>query len=81
MVPHSVLIPTRLALRIDRSMDGIMSQVRGEDEAMEVDEEGRDVEGEEDDNDKDGKGEEEEEDMPDDLNLDNTQEVRDLYHR
>jgi len=58
------------------------SQVRGEDEAMEVDEEGRDIEGEEDDNDKDkdGKGEEEE-DLPDDLNLDNAQEVRYLSSR
>eukprot|EP00903_Cladosiphon_okamuranus_P014927 g13820.t2 len=46
-------------------------EVRGEDEAMEVDEEGRDLEGEEEqdeDRDRDGKGEEE--DMPDDMNLD-----------
>ncbi|CAB1097864.1 unnamed protein product [Ectocarpus sp. CCAP 1310/34] len=47
-------------------------EVRGEDEAMEVDEEGRDVEGE---NEKDGQGDEEgENDIPDDLNLDNAQE-------
>lgn len=43
---------------------------------MEVDEDGRDVDGEEED--EAGKGEEEEEDMPDDLNLDNAQEVRAL---
>ncbi|CAM9757632.1 unnamed protein product, partial [Ectocarpus sp. 13 AM-2016] len=46
-------------------------EVRGEDEAMEVDEEGKDVEGEE----KDGEGDEEGDgEIPDDLNLDNAQE-------
>ncbi|CAM9165037.1 unnamed protein product [Ectocarpus sp. 4 AP-2014] len=47
-------------------------EVRGEDEAMEVDEEGRDVEGEEE---KDCNGDEGgDDDIPDDLNLDNAQE-------
>lgn len=40
---------------------------------MEVDEEGRDVDGE--DEEKDGKGDEDGDDIPDDLNLDNAQEV------
>lgn len=46
-------------------------QVRGEDEAMEVDEEGKDMDG-------DGQEEKdgEQEDMPDNLNLDNAEEVR-----
>ncbi|CAM9377533.1 unnamed protein product, partial [Scytosiphon promiscuus] len=49
-------------------------EVRGEDEAMEVDEEGREGDGDGEEEEKDGKGEEEEDtDMPDDLNLDNEQ--------
>lgn len=51
-------------------------QVRGEDEAMEVDEEGREAEGEEGEE-KDGDAKGEDEDLPDDLNLDNNvHEVR-----
>ena len=49
-------------------------KVRGEDEAMEVDEEGREGEGP-DGGEEDGKEKEEEDDLPDDLNLDNADDV------
>lgn len=54
-----------------------LKQVRGEEEAMEVDEEGR--EGDEGDGEK-KEGDDEGQDLPDDLNLDDAQEVSHLAY-